>query len=96
MPGTEHWGFYDLAVDAFGLKLPTLIYSKSTDDYYNRFFLEDDGFCSVDARRETGELAPASKASGGSKPQAAPATAHVPTPDADALAKMRARISKQG
>jgi hypothetical protein len=96
-PGTEHWGFYDLAVEAFGISLPKLIFNRSTDDYYKRFFLEEDGFCSVDVRRESGELAPAAQSAGGSKSQAAtPATAHVPTPDADALAAMRARISKQG
>jgi hypothetical protein len=98
-PGTEHWEFYDLAVQAYGLKLPTLIYNKSTDDYYKRFFLEEDGFCSVDVRRETGELSPATRPAGGSsKPSipAQPTAANHPTPDADALAAMRARISKQG
>lgn len=97
-PGTEHWAFYDLAVEAFGLKLPTIIYNKSTDDYYNRFFLEEDGFTSADVRRTTGELTPASKAAPAAKSSSSPtpAAAPVATPDADALAAMRARISKQG
>ena len=98
-PGTDHWQFYDLAVDAYGIKLPTLIYNRSTDDYYKKFFLEEDGLCSVDVRRETGELPPARRASGGSKVSipAQPTAANAPTtPDADALAAMRARISKQG
>jgi hypothetical protein len=100
-PGTEHWEFYDLAVQAHGLKLPTLIFAKSTNEYYERFFLEEDGFTSVDVRRETGELAPAARATGGSKGgpsiPAQPTAANAPTrPDADALAAMRARISKQG
>lgn len=96
-PGTDHWEFYNLAVQAFGLKLPTLIYNKSTDDYYKRFFLEEDGYCSVDVRRETGELPPAAKAAGKPSIPQQPTAANAPTtPDADALAAMRARISKQG
>lgn len=96
-PGTSHWEFYDLAVQAFGIKLPTLIYSKSTDDYYQRFFLESDGFCSADVRRETGELSPASKSAAKPSIPAQPTAANAPTvPNADALAAMRARISKQG
>lgn len=98
LPGTEHWGFYDLAVDAFGLKLGSLIFSKSTDEYYKRFFLEEDGFTSVDVRRETGELPPARRAAGGSS--SSPSIPSQPTaqqvPDSAALAAMRARISKQG
>lgn len=96
LPGTDHWQFYELAVDAFGLKLPTIIYSKCTDEYYNKFFLEEDGFTSVDARRETGELAPAAKGAGGkSSGGSAPSGSATPTPNADALAAMKARISKQ-
>lgn len=97
LPGTDHWGFYELAVSAFGLKLPTMIYNKSTDDYFKRFFLEEDGFISADVRRESGELAPAAKgAAKSSSSSATPAKSHVATPDADALAAMRARITKQG
>jgi hypothetical protein len=96
-PGTEHWQYYDLAVQAFGIKLPTMIYSKTTDDYYNRFFLEEDGFCSVDVRRETGELSPASASTKKTTIPQQPTAATAPTtPNADALAAMRARISKQG
>lgn len=95
-PGTEHWSLYELAVDAFGLKLPTLIYNKSTDDYYQRFFLEEDGFISADVRRETGELAPASRSA--AKPSSSPSTpaasSSADIPDADRLAALRARISK--
>lgn len=94
-PGTEHWEYYQLAVDAFGIKLPTMIYSKSTDEYYNKFFLEDDGFTSVDVRRETGELAPATKETGKSGGGSTPSGSATPTPNADALAAMKARISKQ-
>lgn len=95
LPGTDHWEFYQLAVQAFGLKLPTLIFSKTTDEYYKKFFLEEDGFTSVDVRRETGELAPAAKESGKSSGGGAPSGSATPTPDADALAAMKARISKQ-
>lgn len=97
-PGTEHWNFYELAVEAMGLKLPTIIYNKSTDDYFKRFFLEEDGFTSSDVRRENGELAPASKPVGGSTSSASSSpSAATPPPDADALAAMKARITrKQG
>lgn len=98
LPGTEHWAFYDLAVEAFGLNLPTLIFNKSKEDYYKKFFLEEDGFLSVDVRRQTGALAPAKTAAAktSSSSGATPATTHVETPNADALAAMKARISKQG
>jgi hypothetical protein len=95
-PGTDHWKFYEFAQEAFGISLAELIYRRSTDDYYNRFFLEEDGYTSADIRRASGELAAASK-TGPSKSNSSsptPATAHVPTPDAESLAAMRARISK--
>lgn len=92
-PGTDHWEFYELAVAAFGLKLPTIIYSKTTDEYYNKFFLEADGFTSVDVRRESGELAPATKEVGGSNGSTPSGTAPK-TPNAEALAAMKARIAK--
>lgn len=95
LPGTEHWEFYDLAVSAMGIDLPTLIYNKSTDDYYKRFFLEEDGYCSVDVRRETGELSAAVKAVKGNGDSAPSSSAPV-TPDSEMLAKMRERISKRG
>jgi hypothetical protein len=97
LPGSDHWEFYDLAVQAFGIKLATLIYNRSTDDYYKKFFLEPDGYCSVDVRRETGELPPAAKAANKPSIPQQPTAANAPqTPNADALAAMRARISKQG
>lgn len=98
VPGSDHWNFYDLALDVFDIKLATLIYSRSTDDYYNRFFLEADGFTSVDARRENGELAPAAKSaapSGKSGGTQRSSSASANPPNAAALAAMRERIGKQ-
>jgi len=96
LPGTDHWEFYQLAVDAFGIKLATMIYSKTTDDYYKKFFLEEDGFASVDVRRETGELVPAAKGSGKSSGGSGgtPSGSAPATPNADALAAMKARITR--
>lgn len=94
-PGTEHWEFYELAVEALGIKLATQIYNKTTDEYYNRFFLEEDGFCSVDVRRETGELAPARKEKGGSSGGSTPSGSAPATPNKASLAAMKERISKQ-
>lgn len=94
-PGTDHWQFYELAVEAFGLKLPTIIYSKTTDEYYTKFFLEEDGFTSVDVRRETGELVPATKSAGKSSGGSSPSGTAPATPNADALAAMRERITRK-
>lgn len=98
LPGTDHWGFYELAIEALGLKLPTIIYNKSTDDYYKRFFLEEDGFTSADVRRENGELAPktASTAKNASSASTTPSAAPAPV-NAEALARMKERIApRQG
>jgi hypothetical protein len=87
LPGTEHWGFYEVAVQAYGLSLPRLILRLAQDDYWKRFFLMDDGMTAVDIRRGSAGVAPV--------PAQTQVAAGPPAPNSDALAAMRARIAQQ-
>lgn len=87
-PGTEHWEIYEHAQKLWkpgGLVLNREILYRASDEYWNRFFLMDDGRTWKEHAIKRG--APAD----GSGPS--DATQQAPQPNADKLAAMRARIS---
>lgn len=101
VPGSEHWEGYQFAQKLWkpgGLVLNREILYRASDEYWNHFFLMEDGktWKQHDIERggdKTAHTPAKSSSSGGSSSggssQSATTTAQ---PDADKLAKMRARI----
>lgn len=95
IPGSEHWEMYEYAQRLWkpgGLVLNREILHRASDEYWNRLFLMDDGrtWKEHDIKRggdKTGVVQ--SSSSGSSSSSGATTTAQ---PDAETLAKMRARI----
>jgi hypothetical protein len=87
-PGTEHWEMYEHAQKLWkpgGLVLNREIFYRASDEYWNRFFLMEDGRTHAEHMIKRGASAT------GSSP--ASAAQQSDKPDADKLAAMRARIS---
>lgn len=85
--GTESWAAYDKSIEEQGLELQELVFSKTTDDFYNRLFDRTKDTRPKDKDGET-SAAPASNG-------AAPA-AQVPVeeaPDAAMLEELKARAA---
>ncbi len=91
-PGTEHWEMYQHAQKLWtpgGLNVNRVILNRAKDDYWNKFFLAEDGRTHEEHRiKRGGSPEGASNGSGSSAPAE-------DQPNADKLAAMRARISKQ-
>jgi len=95
IPGSEHWEMYEHAQRLWkpgGLVLNREILYRASDEYWNHFFLMEDGrtWKEHDIKRGGDKTAhnPEKSSSRGSSQSAATTV----QPDADKLAKMRARI----
>lgn len=87
-PGSEHWEMYLTAMRAWkpgGLVLNREILHRASDDYWNRFFLMEDGRTHAEHMIKRG--APVDRAATSSAAQEAE------KPDAERLAAMKARIT---
>jgi hypothetical protein len=95
-PGTEHWEMYTHAQKLWapgGLNVNRVILSRAKDEYWNKFFLAEDGRTHEEHRiKRGGSPEGAASTGGGSTASSAPAEE---APNADKLAAMRARIAAQ-
>lgn len=88
-PGTDHWQIYQHAVKLWkpgGLVLSREILYRASDDWWNQWFLMDDG-------RTFAEHQIAKGVSPAAQPTASVSTASPAPPDAERLAAMKARIT---